>query len=609
MTKDKAATATQPEAPPVHNQDGVRELIETLAVAIILAFLVRTFLVEAFVIPTGSMAPTLLGMHKEVTCPQCQFGFQVGVSEEANGPMRKCFCPNCRFPITFLVEDILCQNKDAHYTVEVFPGADAETVYSCPKCGAPNNLPRPPRVTSPFDEQFCAPTYKGDRITVSKFPYMLGDLDRWDVAVFKYPNRARINFIKRVVGMPNEILRISHGDIYTSRDNGKSFQIERKPPDKVVAMLQPVFDNDHCLNQYASLGAPVRWLPEGPLAAGSWETSADGRTFTTTGKATETTMLRYSHLATEGDRDGHDRMWPILRDAYEKLTTRIAQQEVAAGDRVAGEQLRKQLRDDVRAHYKDQFAELKPSPVYDFCAYDADPGSIGPYYGERWVGDLALECELTIKSGTGTATIELIKGGRALQCQFEIPSGKATLSCDALPDWKPTVQTNIRGPGVYRIMLANVDAQLLLWIDTKPIEIKGSAYELAWSGPTDRDRRPAAVAVRGLAAELRHLRLMRDLCYTKHSRLDHNGRGAIEELDFPLAEQDYLSLGDNSPKSSDGRMWLVPDVKGEPEYYVRRELYVGKAMFVYWPHALDYIPGTSIYFPFTPNVKQMRFVH
>ncbi len=48
-----------------------RENIESILIAIALAFVLRVFLVEAFKIPTGSMAPTLLGHHKNVKCPNC----------------------------------------------------------------------------------------------------------------------------------------------------------------------------------------------------------------------------------------------------------------------------------------------------------------------------------------------------------------------------------------------------------------------------------------------------------------------------------------------------------------------------------------------------------
>ena len=59
-----------------------RETIESIAIAVILAFLFRAFVAEAFVIPTGSMAPTLMGQHKDVQCPECGFWYQAGASIE-----------------------------------------------------------------------------------------------------------------------------------------------------------------------------------------------------------------------------------------------------------------------------------------------------------------------------------------------------------------------------------------------------------------------------------------------------------------------------------------------------------------------------------------------
>ena len=41
----------------------VRDTVESIWVAIVLAFVLRAFAFEAFVIPTGSMAPRLMGAH------------------------------------------------------------------------------------------------------------------------------------------------------------------------------------------------------------------------------------------------------------------------------------------------------------------------------------------------------------------------------------------------------------------------------------------------------------------------------------------------------------------------------------------------------------------
>src|SRR5438094_4168473 len=92
---------TEPDAPP---HDSVRETIESIVIAFVLAFLFRTFEAEAFVIPTGSMAPTLMGRHKDVVCPKCGYRYQVSASEEESEDPRRqtsdCLagkCPMCQY--------------------------------------------------------------------------------------------------------------------------------------------------------------------------------------------------------------------------------------------------------------------------------------------------------------------------------------------------------------------------------------------------------------------------------------------------------------------------------------------------------------------------------
>src|ERR1700758_4663456 len=63
---------------------GVKDTIESILVAFILAFIFRAFVVEAFVIPTGSMAPTLLGAHLSFVCPDCGYAFDCNYSEKSD---------------------------------------------------------------------------------------------------------------------------------------------------------------------------------------------------------------------------------------------------------------------------------------------------------------------------------------------------------------------------------------------------------------------------------------------------------------------------------------------------------------------------------------------
>ena len=99
MSKQKRTKSRQPNLPPAtiarrsrkanpqgsphgHKFIVVRETIESIVVAFVLAFLFRTFEAEAFVIPTGSMSPALQGRHKDVECDQCGYRFRTTASSE-----------------------------------------------------------------------------------------------------------------------------------------------------------------------------------------------------------------------------------------------------------------------------------------------------------------------------------------------------------------------------------------------------------------------------------------------------------------------------------------------------------------------------------------------
>src|SRR6186713_3703371 len=82
MTKTKETKKTAADYAAKPADGGWRETVESIAMAVILALLFRGFVAEAFVIPTGSMAPTLEGRHKDVECPKCHIWYQATASEE-----------------------------------------------------------------------------------------------------------------------------------------------------------------------------------------------------------------------------------------------------------------------------------------------------------------------------------------------------------------------------------------------------------------------------------------------------------------------------------------------------------------------------------------------
>src|SRR5256714_15557232 len=68
------------------SSDGnIKETIESILIAFILAFIFRAFVVEAFVIPTGSMAPTLMGAHMRFRCEDCGYEWTVNYSSPGDG--------------------------------------------------------------------------------------------------------------------------------------------------------------------------------------------------------------------------------------------------------------------------------------------------------------------------------------------------------------------------------------------------------------------------------------------------------------------------------------------------------------------------------------------
>jgi signal peptidase I len=518
----------------------LRETVESIVIAFVLAFLFRTFEAEAFVIPTGSMAPTLQGRHKDVDCPKCGYRYRVSASQEldesGNPRADNCHvvattCPMCR------------------YTLDL--GPDAEKNY---------------------------PSYNGDRIIVSKFAYDLEDPHRWDVVVFKYPEDAKTNYIKRLIGMPNERIQILEGDIYTAPLGSKEFGITRKPPEKVRHMLQPVYDNDYVVPELIQAGVPPRWQPWTPVPGASpWKPSADFKSFEAESAAGPPAWLRYLNIVPNFD------VWAAIENGR-------------------------------------RFSPPKPERIDDFYAYNSGRMNCGIRDDlDHWVGDLSLGCELSVTNNSGAVILELVKGGRQFRCAIDVATGNAALSIVGKPDFAPTAITAVRGPGTHQLSFANVDEELFLWVDGKSVAFNSpTTYEhLHNSSPvmnepvpgseSPTDLAPVGIAVDGGAAvRVNHLTIDRDVYYTADPSASAGpfivGKDQSRILD--LEADQYFMLGDNSPQSKDGRFWSVQN-------FVGRELLIGKALFVYWPHSFNYVEifGKKITVPFWPNFSRMRFVH
>ncbi len=366
--------------------------------------------------------------------------------------------------------------------------------------------------------------------------------------------------------------------------------------------MQSVYDNDYVQPELIEAGLPVRWQGMREAGGEAWQPLEGYRGFRTGGTVAGESWLGYQHLLpTQAD-------W---------------QQYARAGKFIA------------------PGGAIPPRLISDFYAYNAGwhrnfrAGPDAEAQGLHWVGDLILDVDLTCepagKSPTAEAVLRLVKGGRTFDCIIDVVTGEAHLAIDG-NDLGAKASTSVRPGGRHSLSFANVDCQLLLWVDGSVVKFdQETTYEpVERDVPTLEDLTPARIGSRGAAIEVDHLRILRDVYYIACQYTLERQQPSISDyerpvagflskpstwpevfaglrtVEFPLASDQFLMLGDNSPRSADSRLWKAPD--GTPEHYVKRDLLVGKAVFVYWPHSWNRIPGTSIPFPFFPNFARMKFV-
>ncbi len=188
----------------------------------------KSFFLPLFIIPTGSMAETLMGAHATYTCPNCGYEFPVGFHTAAGPTVVQ--CPNCRFQ-------------------------------------QPTRREMPGGVT--------LRKKAGDRIVVHGWPYDVGGRlapQRWDVVVFKNPNQPDVNYIKRLIGLPGETIEIIDGDVFVKKPGEDELRPAVKTRWAQRALWMPYYNHDYRPRREAQdwIGRPLtaangprqpRWPP------------------------------------------------------------------------------------------------------------------------------------------------------------------------------------------------------------------------------------------------------------------------------------------------------------------------------------------------------------
>jgi signal peptidase I len=76
-----------------------------------------------------------------------------------------------------------------------------------------------------------------ERIFINKLVYRWESIERGDIVVFRYPGDPRKSFIKRVIGVPGDQVRISYGHVYI---NGKPLREDYVPPEYADSRSYPL---------------------------------------------------------------------------------------------------------------------------------------------------------------------------------------------------------------------------------------------------------------------------------------------------------------------------------------------------------------------------------
>jgi signal peptidase I len=212
-----------------------RENVEVFLVAIAVAMAIRTFFLQPFKIPTGSMQPTLYGVvvtnlldKPNFEMPgslarvyqACAMGlFYHEIKAEADGEILEVPKP-AGFGVTVQPIIVRYNGESTPQTLKIWfsPELNTPTRNLCPELGlyAGRTFKKGESITKFVD-------FAGDHLFVDRVSYNFRHPTRGDIVVFKTAGIRGLNqdqfYIKRLIGLPGE--RVSIGEDRHAIINGK----------------------------------------------------------------------------------------------------------------------------------------------------------------------------------------------------------------------------------------------------------------------------------------------------------------------------------------------------------------------------------------------------
>lgn len=492
--------------------------------------LLKSFFLPLFIIPTGSMAATLNGAHAVHTCPNCGTQYTVGFHTPTGPDVVQ--CPNCRWQ---------------ELTARVRP--DGVRLIK----------------------------QAGDRIVVHGWKFDLGGRfgpKRWDVVVFKNPNQPYENYIKRLIGLPNETIEVIDGDIWVRSSGDEAMHVARKTPQAQRSLWFVYYDHDHLpaepARNHAQRGPWVEYYPH------FVELRPDSG---------------WTDLATRTPRfDGLRKPAASIQFVTERSNT------------------------------------IRPGQIWDVYAYNA-------IYREfenprpNVVSDVRLSATVAIEQGDGYVELSITKYSDRFAARLHRDGRLIVLhepSDGPTQIWLDRRLPGLAGP--VELSIGHADYQLVVTADGREVfRSTPQQYGIDAAEARRRARLRVSPTIRITAADVRahlaHVRIDRDVHYTvSDGRMALRGGQGVLGRPVRTGPEAYFCMGDNSPSSLDGRWWTADQVGPHLRRRLDQGRYVvgtvpadqmiGQAFFVYWPGFLPLrVPLLPREPTVLPNFGRVRWIH